>query len=104
MIKFGITYFAGNIICKINAKLSDAQRDELERNFLYLNMHIRPIGKGLTRIEAIMPEITYINEFQFELQRAILHSQIEFKLEDLTHLRNRQDGKYALTDKPLEEL
>jgi hypothetical protein len=96
MIKFGLTYFAGFTICKINAKLSNSQREELENKFY--GMQIRPIGKGLTRIEAIMPESTYITEFQFELQRAILNSQIEFKLEALTDLRNRQDGKYALAD------
>ena len=72
-ISFGISYFNGHAIIKINCKLNDTERARLQQ--FYPKAEIHQLPNGLTRINAVMPTEDYNYHFLFHYKLAIARTK-----------------------------
>ena len=84
MKPFGLQHFGNFTAFRLNCKISEAQRISLKD--VYPDIQIRPIGKGLTRIEGALHYRAY-DEFHLHLEIAMADYKADKAVEKLYNLQ-----------------
>lgn len=89
-MRFGYDSIGAYTIIKLNVKLSDVQMKVMDNNYhqwlKFWGNSTRRCNK-ITRIEGVLPH-DCVRDFVKALKIAVLQSQVEFKMDELTRLIN----------------
>jgi len=86
-ISYGTTFMNGYAIIKMRAKLTAAQRINLQQRYPSLGYHVTQ--KGLTMIEGILPQAQSMG-FSTELKLSIARSKVRVLLDNIDTLNHQQ--------------
>ena len=101
-MNFGTMKLGKQICIKINAKLSEKESKEFQD--AYPDLLIKPIGKGLTRIEGAISPLLWNECCAWELKLACKRSKRERLDAEIIQMEEAMDHVYARADDHMGEL